>query len=207
MNKFNFQTMMEHGYLIIPKSLLQQQIEEQDVQEGEIEAFLKILMKVNYSDTLYNSRQYTDYPCKRGESLYSYRDWSHIFHWSVGRTFRFFQGLNSLGVIEIITHPDSASLHIRVVEYDKWMGKFDDNKQKKKTVNEKFRVFWDEYHSTTQLPKVNIAKAQREWKKLSSKEQQLAIDHIEEYYFHQTNFKYLLQAGSYLANKAFLDEY
>lgn len=115
--------------------------------------------------------------------------------------------MNSLGVIEIITHPDSASLHIRVVEYDKWMGKFDDNKQKKKTVNEKFRVFWDEYHSTTQLPKVNIAKAQREWKKLSSKEQQLAIDHIEEYYFHQTNFKYLLQAGSYLANKAFLDEY
>lgn len=207
MNKFNFQTMMEHGYLIVPKSLLQQQIEEQDVQEGEIEAFLKILMKVNYSDTLYNNRQYTDYPCKRGESLYSYRDWSHILHWSVGRTFRFFQGLNSLGVIEIITHPDSASLHIRVVEYDKWMGKFDDNKQKKKTVNEKFRVFWDEYHSTTQLPKVNIAKAQREWKKLSSKEQQLAIDHIEEYYFHQTNFKYLLQAGSYLANKAFLDEY
>lgn len=59
--------------------------------------------------------------------------------------------------------------------------------QKKKAVNEKFQLFWNEYHSITQLPKENIAKAQREWKKLSDKEQQLAIDNIEVYYFHQTN--------------------
>ena len=64
-----------------------------------------------------------------------------------------------------------------------------------------------EYHSITQLPKENIAKAQREWKKLSDKEQQLAIDNIEVYYFHQTNVNFLLHAGSYLSNKAFLNEY
>ena len=79
--------------------------------------------------------------------------------------------------------------------------------EKKKGVNEKFFHFWDEYHAITQLPKENIAKAQREWKKLSCKEQQLAIDKIEEYYFHQTNSKYVLHAGSYLSNKAFLNEY
>jgi hypothetical protein len=45
-------------------------------------------------------------------------------------------------------------------------------KQRKKAVNEKFRLFWNEFHSITQLPKENIAKAQREWKKLSDKEQQ-----------------------------------
>jgi len=34
----------------IPKTLLQQQIENPHLQEGEIEALLKILMKVNYSE-------------------------------------------------------------------------------------------------------------------------------------------------------------
>ena len=82
MKNFNFQAMLKHGFLIIPKALLQQQIEDRHMQEGEIEALLKILMKVNYSDTLYNDRQNKNCLCKRGESLFSYRDWSHIFHWS-----------------------------------------------------------------------------------------------------------------------------
>lgn len=43
--------------------------------------------------------------------------------------------------------------------------------------------------------------------KLSDKEQQLAIDKVEDYYFHQTNINYLLHAASYLSNKAFLNEY
>lgn len=177
------------------------------MQEGEIEALLKILMKVNYSDTLYNDRQNKNCLCKRGESLFSYRDWSHIFHWSVGKAFRFIHELATLGIIEIISHPNNSSLHIRVVEYDKWMGVPDSEKQKKKAINEKFHLFWNEFHSITQLPKENIAKAQREWKKLSDKEQQLAIDRIEEYYFHQTNINFLLHAASYLSNKAFLNEY
>ena len=166
MKNFNFQAMLKHGFLIIPKALLQQQIEDRHMQEGEIEALLKILMKVNYSDTLYNDRQNKNCLCKRGESLFSYRD-----------------------------------------EYDKWMGVPDSDKQKKKAVNEKFHLFWNEFHSITQLPKENIAKAQREWKKLGDKEQQLAIDRIEEYYFHQTNINFLLHAASYLSNKAFLNEY
>ena len=207
MNKFDFQAMTKHGCLIIPKTLLQQQIENPHLQEGEIEALLKILMKVNYSETLYNDRCNKNCPCKRGESLFSYRDWSRVLHWSTGKTFRFMHGLATRGIIEIIPHPNNTSLHIRVVEYDKWVGLPDAGKQKKKAVNEKFQLFWNEYHSITQLPKENIAKAQREWKKLSDKEQQLAIDNIEVYYFHQTNVNFLLHAGSYLSNKAFLNEY
>ena len=166
MNNFNFEAMMEHGFLIIPKALLQQQIEDPNIEAGEIEALLKILMKVNYSDTLYSDRQHKDYLCKRGESMFSYRDWSRIFRWSVGKTFRFIHALAILGIIEIVPHPNNPSLHIRVVEYDKWVGAPDSGKQKKKTVNEKFRLFWNEFHSITQLPKENIAKAQREWKKI-----------------------------------------
>ena len=127
--------------------------------------------------------------------------------WNTSKTFRFIHALAILGIIEIVPHPNNPSLHIRVVEYDKWVGAPDSGKQKKKTVNEKFRLFWNEFHSITQLPKENIAKAQREWKKLSDKEQQLAIDKVEDYYFHQTNINYLLHAASYLSNKAFLNEY
>ena len=42
MKNFNFQAMLKHGFLIIPKALLQQQIEDRHMQEGEIEALLKI---------------------------------------------------------------------------------------------------------------------------------------------------------------------
>ena len=114
MNNFNFEAMMEHGFLIIPKALLQQQIEDPNIEAGEIEALLKILMKVNYSDTLYSDRQHKDYLCKRGESMFSYRDWSRIFRWSVGKTFRFIHALAILGIIEIVPHPNNPSLHIRV---------------------------------------------------------------------------------------------
>lgn len=121
------------------------------------------------------------------------------------------QGLKSKGVIEIISHDDTSALHIRVVDYESWVSvpKADPDsvKRQKKEAKEKFLLFWNEYHNVTQLPKENIAKAQREWKKLSDKERELAVGHIEEYYFHQTNANFLLHASSYLANKAFLNEY
>ena len=33
MNNFNFEAMMEHGFLIIPKALLQQQIEDPNIED------------------------------------------------------------------------------------------------------------------------------------------------------------------------------
>jgi hypothetical protein len=153
MNNFNFEAMMEHGFLIIPKALLQQQIEDPNIEAGEIEALLKILMKVNYSDTLYSDRQHKDYLCKRGESMFSYRDWSRIFRWSVGKTFRFIHALAILGIIEIVPHPNNSSLHIRVVEYDKWVGAPDSGKQKKKAVNEKSACFGMSFTASRSFPK------------------------------------------------------
>lgn len=208
-NNINLQNAARQGYIVIPKIMLADYINHYNNHEGDIEAFLKLLIKVNYSEMKYVDYWNNAIVCKRGESLHSYRSWSDIFHWPVCRTYRFIKGLASKGIIEIIPHTDTDALHIRVTDYDSWItipsAKPEEPSQK--AVNEQFQIFWDEYHSVTQLPKQNIAKAKREWKKLGKKEQKLAIDHIEEYYFHQTNFKYLLQAGSYLANKAFLNEY
>ena len=200
-----------YGYIIIPKALLKEQLIDCSPHEGEIEAFLKLLVKVNYSETKLTDHQRRTIVCKRGESLHSYRSWSVILHWSASRTYRFIQHLQTKGMIEIIPHKNTAALHIRIVNYDSWVNMpiptAGRQLQKKKASNEKFRLFWDDYHNILQLPKENIAKAQRIWKKLSEKEQQLAIDHIEEYYYHQTNMKFTLHACSYLSNKAFLNEY
>ena len=200
-----------YGYIIIPKALLKEQLIDCSPHEGEIEAFLKLLVKVNYSETKLTDHQRRTIVCKRGESLHSYRSWSVILHWSASRTYRFIQHLQTKGMIEIIPHKNTAALHIRIVNYDSWVNMpiptAGRQLQKKKASDEKFRLFWDDYHNILQLPKENIAKAQRIWKKLSEKEQQLAIDHIEDYYYHQANTKFMLHACSYLSNKAFLNEY
>ena len=73
--------------------------------------------------------------------------------------------------------------------------------------HQEFMKFWDEYYNVTGLIKKNIGKAEREWNRLSIKEQQLAKKNIEDYFYSQGNTTYLLQAASYLANKAYLDEF
>ena len=201
------QQILKKGYLLIPKSLLEQLINSDTLSEGELEAFLKILVKANFSETSHNDHWNLNLPCKRGESMHSYREWSNIFHWSMGKAYRFIKQLSKDGLIEIIPHENMSTLHIRIVNYEMWVGSSDSSLKKKRTVNEKFHIFWDKFHEVTLLHKENIAKAQREWKKLSEKEQQLAIDRIEDYYYHLTNINFVLHACSYLSNKAFLNEY
>lgn len=65
-----------YGYIIIPKALLKEQLIDCSPHEGEIEAFLKLLVKVNYSETKLTDHQRRTIVCKRGESLHSYRSWS-----------------------------------------------------------------------------------------------------------------------------------
>lgn len=211
MQNVNPQQMAGNGYIVISKLMFTEYMNSCDRHEGDVEAFIKLLLKVNYSETEYTDYWHNKSVCKRGESLRSYRSWGDVFHWSAGKTYRFMQRLCAKGIIEIIPHKDAVILHIRVVNYENWVSipqaSPDDLKLQRKAAKEQFDFFWEEYHRITLLPKENIAKAQREWKKLSCKEQQLAIDKIEEYYFHQTNSKYVLHAGSYLSNKAFLNEY
>jgi len=70
-----------------------------------------------------------------------------------------------------------------------------------------FDVFWDKYHETMQKPKQYVARAHREWDKLTKEEQQTAIDHIEEVYYHTNDTRFIPLAATYLKDKAFLNEY
>ncbi|GAE16443.1 hypothetical protein JCM6292_2872 [Bacteroides pyogenes JCM 6292] len=67
MNKFNPE-ILKHGYLIVPKMMLQKLNDASDCRDGDFEAFLKMLMKVNYTDMKIDTGTNKGLACGRGES-------------------------------------------------------------------------------------------------------------------------------------------
>ena len=198
-------TLLNEGYILIPKTLLKNQAHNRT--PGELEALLQILTHVNYSPTTYEI-SHTDISCQRGESIISQQHWSKLFKWSRSKTLRFFQKIQKEGIIEIIPHPKGI-FHIRIINYDFWTGSIspEAREEKKKEQSEFFDIFWNKYHETMQKPKVNVARARREWDKLAKEEQQTAIDRIEEVYYHTNDTRFIPLASTYLKDKAFLNEY
>ena len=125
---------------------------------------------------------------------------------------------NKNDIDELVKSIDSSfeemSLKDIVAAHENYFGaddiSFDKDKteeEKKKEKSEVFDVFWDKYHETMQKPKQYVARARREWDKLTKEEQQTAIDHIEEVYYHTNDTRFIPLAATYLKDKAFLNEY
>lgn len=200
--------MQEHnlkGYVMVPRILLHDIIEEHPEASGDNEAFLRVLLNLNYKPAVfrYNGEEHL---CNRGESLLSYKQWAHLFGWTRNRIRRFFQRLFDKGVAVIV--PNSIISHIRIPGYDAWLSDAAKQDLEPKLHPENgFRQFWEEFHETTRLDKCNIAKARKEWNKLSIAERERAVANITDYYVHLGNTKYCLHAVNYLAHKAFDNEY
>ena len=171
---------------------------------GDMDAFLRILTYVNYAEAVVK-RESREVLCARGESVISYSQWAEILGWSLGRTRRCFIRLITNGSIELVKG-DCAS-HIRIPAYDVWTGKRKNGTAADSTVEESFGLFWNEYHETTRMPRQNREGALREWKRLSQKERKMALENIDDYFFHLRDTKYCRQAVKYLADKMFQDEY
>ena len=199
------ENLLHEGYILIPKALLKRQIN--DKAPGELEALLQVLIHANYSETTYKIQQ-IDIVCQRGESVISQQHWSQLFQWSRSKTLRFFQKIQEEGIIKIIPH-QKGIFHIHINNYDFWTGCIspEAREEKMKEKSEVFDVFWDKYHETMQKPKQYVARARREWDKLTKEEQQTAIDHIEEVYYHTNDTRFIPLAATYLKDKAFLNEY
>ena len=93
-----------------------------------------------------------------------------------------------------------------MLNYDLWTGKTSHTADLKSRSEELFKVFWNEYHEITQLPKVNIGDARKEWRKLSLKERDLAIEKIYSYCEMVGNRTYFKNAGNYLKGQCFYNE-
>lgn len=193
------------GYILIPKQLLEVLLKNSASPMSEPDAWLTLLILVNYKETTCRIKGNV-YVCKRGESLYSVETWATHFRWTRSRTRTYFAKLQQQHLIRLIPHPHTT--HLAVNDYDLWTGCRAAARQHLATqADEAFDYFWKTYHYITQADKVNIARARREWRKLSVEERQLATRRIEEYYYHLRSQKYCMQAAAYLANKAFLNEY
>ncbi|WP_288259798.1 hypothetical protein [uncultured Bacteroides sp.] len=191
------------GYVMIPRDLLLKAFDEHPEAGGDMDAFLRILTYVNYAEAVVK-RESREVLCARGESVISYSQWAEILGWSLGRT-RCFIRLITNGSIELVKG-DCAS-HIRIPAYDVWTGKRKNGTAADSTVEESFGLFWNEYHETTRMPRQNREGALREWKRLSQKERKMALENIDDYFFHLRDTKYCRQAVKYLADKMFQDEY
>lgn len=193
------------GYILVPKQLLEKLLTESTAPISDPDAWLIMLTQVNYKEDTCTIKG-TPYLCRRGEALFSIDTWATRFHWTRGKTRCFFARLQRQNLIRLIPNPYTT--HLAVNDYDLWTGCRDAARQHlAQQADEAFDHFWETYHYITQADKVNIARARREWRKLSPEERTLAVRHIEEYYYHLRSQKYCMQAAAYLSNKAFLNEY
>lgn len=203
MNK-PIEKVLKKGYILFPKVLFEEQIKTTKGATGTFDAFILVLTHVNYSTTECCINHYK-FECHRGESVLSVNHWAEIFGWQRHRTRNFFNKMFEEGIIEKLENPYTT--HIRIPDYDQFVGCSKREAAHAKADGITFEAFWEKYHDITQTPKVNIGRARREWKKLSVHERNMALSQIDEYYDNLKDVKFCMQPGTYLANKAFLNEY
>lgn len=194
------------GYILIPKALLTESLNQKETELSYLEAFLMILAKVNYMDNSLTIRG-CKINCSRGESLMSFQKWGELFHWKRHKTRRFFTKMEKYNLIQVTPTDISGIIRIRVIDYDMWTNKPTDDWEKRKTkTDESFDEFWNTYHEVTQTPKREVGPARREWSKLTLRERRLALEQINYYYHSLENTKYIKRGFTYLRDKSFLNE-
>ena len=203
MEKSPLDSVFVKGYILVPKALMESRLADRSKVCSEFEAFMLVLCHVNYRDATFDVYG-TDELCKRGESFRSMQTWADMFGWSRAKTRRYFEKLEKINVIMLLAH--KRTTHIRVINYDLWTGVRKDAYKKDPNYEKEFQEFWDYYHETTQMRKVNIARAKKEWSMLTAEERKLAYKNVDNYYYYLTNTRYCKQADSYLKDKSFLDE-
>lgn len=191
------------GYVLLPKFMLESLLQTPRKRTSELEAFFVVLTRVNYKEETCVMRG-KSLCCPRGESLKSLRSWAELLGWTKGQTRHYFRKLQRMGLLEIV--PEELTTHIRVKEYELWTGN-GLKKRKDEGGEEAFDRFWKHYHEVTQTNRVNIGRARRVWKRLTDKERERAEEQVEEYYVNLKNTAFCMQAASYLADKAFMNEY
>ncbi len=196
--------LLKTGYVMVSRALLTRMFEKHGAADSDEEAFLRLLVHVNYRDAEFKTSK-KKVKCLRGESIISFITWQRILGWSRNRVTRFFQNCFNEGSVERVE--DGCRSHIRIPDYDLWMGNTHSSGKAQHASKIAFSHFMDTYSEMTHTPRINVGRAQRAWHKLTMHERELALNNIEQYYNNLPNAHYCMQAASYLADKAFLDKY
>lgn len=195
------------GYILLPKHMLETMLRDNNKSLTELEAMLTLLVSVNYKQTVCKIKGHV-LVCERGESLYSIESWADMFRWDKCKAKRFLRRLADEKKIEFLPCPGNVTTHLRVVDYNLWTGcRYEARQKKREQEDKRFCEFWEKYHGITRKAKCNRVRAEREWRKLTPEEQELAIKGIEHYFFDTvTDTRYCKQAATYLSDKIFLDD-
>lgn len=132
---------------MVPRQLIHEIICECPEAAGEQEAFLRVLLYANYKESVYR-RNGAEYVCARGESLFSYMQWTEIFGWRRSRTMRFFKKM--FDCKRLVHLDDGHSTHIRIPDYDAWIPRAP--KRKRRPPHRPTTVSMISGSSTTRLP-------------------------------------------------------
>ena len=192
------------GYVLVPKSLLAYKFSRKDSSFSYLEAFLMVLTKVNYDDKEAKIKGET-ITCKRGESFLSFANWAKTLNWTIGKVRWFFRKMEEEKLVSI-TPLKYGLKSIRVIDFDLWTGKPSLISNMKVKNEDLFIQFWEKYHEITQLRKVDIGLARKEWNKLASKDKKAAINNIEDYCEIVGKRAFFKSAANYLRAKCFYDE-
>lgn len=205
--------LLRTGYVMVSRALLMSMCEKQRTARNDEEAFLRVLLCVNYKDAVAYCNG-TPVKCSRGESVISYMGWSDILGWKRGRTRRFFDRNITEGFIEQVKD-DSCPSHIRIPNYDAWTGRAAGVKKsgeaqkntEQSAMRENLKLFISQYSAVTHLPPDSLEHSLVFWKKLTTAERQSAFKHIGDYYYGLNNTNFCYQASKYLEYKVFNNEF
>ncbi|WP_455590915.1 hypothetical protein [Bacteroides sp.] len=194
------------GYILMPKQYFEDHLFNATEPMTKVEAFITLLIKVNYQETTCTLKGIR-FTCHRGESLCSYQKWAEIFRWSKSKTARFFKELAEVEKVIELLPCQGLTTRLRIINYNQWTGcRYEARQREKEKADERFEEFWRLYHRITRMPKQNRGKAEREWRKMAPEQQELAINGIKKYYLGLKDIEYCKQAGTYLADKSYMNE-
>lgn len=191
-------SVVNSGYLLVPRKLLNQVISQNKAEMSESQAFLSMLLLVNFKRTEIGAG-----PCNRGESLLRISEWSEVFRWPMWKTRRYFRKLEQEGEISI--DKEKYPYTIRITRYEELCAnKREHPGQSPKSRNdERFEEFWEAYHQITRQTPQEKEAGRREWNKLSARDKELAFDNIGDYFFSLRDIKHVRLAYNYLRCKSF----
>ncbi|MCD8094082.1 MAG: hypothetical protein LUF01_15145 [Bacteroides sp.] len=203
------------GYVMVSRALLMEMYAKQGEALTDEEAFVRVLVHVNYKSTVVCYCG-VEVNCERGESVITYMGWAEILGWTRGHTRRFFERCIADGLIEQV--PGNCPSHIRIPGYDAWTGspagktmaepaEAASRRKAESALEESLKRFITHYSEVTQLPAENSGHVRSLWKKLSTAERELAYRRVEDYYYGLNNTNFCYQAARYLEYRVFENEY
>lgn len=182
------------GYVMVSRALLMSVSQKHRIASGDEEAFLRVLLHVNYKNKvlIHNG---VEVSCARGESVISYLGWADIFGWTRGRTRLFFVRCFANGLLEQVS--GGCVSHIRVPSYDAWTGTAVPKQPAERKMDEDIKNFIVRYNEVTHKPIEAKGRIKNLWKRLSVRERRACHDTDGRLLFQSSEYQ-LLQDGSAL---------